>query len=106
MEKTYASSIVDSGAEASLLPHSLYRKWIGAPLSKSNARLFSFNNTEIAGLREQFTATIQYNGRRAKVTLLVPDTINFATWGIDTIKVATWGIDTIKALQLVIDGGA
>uniref|UniRef100_A0A915I5S2 CCHC-type domain-containing protein n=1 Tax=Romanomermis culicivorax TaxID=13658 RepID=A0A915I5S2_ROMCU len=59
----YASGIVDLGAEASLLPHSLCMKWIGTPLSKSNARLFSFNNTEIAGLRGQFTATIEYNGR-------------------------------------------
>uniref|UniRef100_A0A915HUI2 Uncharacterized protein n=1 Tax=Romanomermis culicivorax TaxID=13658 RepID=A0A915HUI2_ROMCU len=58
----YASGIVDSRAEASLLPHSLYRKWIGVPLSKSNARLFSFNNTEIAGLKGQFRATIEYNG--------------------------------------------
>uniref|UniRef100_A0A915HME2 Uncharacterized protein n=1 Tax=Romanomermis culicivorax TaxID=13658 RepID=A0A915HME2_ROMCU len=64
----YASGIVDLGVEASLLPHSLYRKWIGAPLSKSKARLLSFSNTEIAGLRGQFTVTIEYNDCRAKVT--------------------------------------
>uniref|UniRef100_A0A915HJD2 CCHC-type domain-containing protein n=1 Tax=Romanomermis culicivorax TaxID=13658 RepID=A0A915HJD2_ROMCU len=63
----YTSGIVDSEAKTSLLPHLLYTKWIGAPLSKSNAGLFSFNNTEIAGLRGQFIATIEYNGRRAKI---------------------------------------
>uniref|UniRef100_A0A915ICA4 Uncharacterized protein n=1 Tax=Romanomermis culicivorax TaxID=13658 RepID=A0A915ICA4_ROMCU len=62
-------------------------------LSKHPQSPTSFNNTEIAGLRGQFTATIEYNGLRAKVTLLV----------LDTIKVATWGTDTIEALQLVID---
>uniref|UniRef100_A0A915HI03 Peptidase A2 domain-containing protein n=1 Tax=Romanomermis culicivorax TaxID=13658 RepID=A0A915HI03_ROMCU len=90
----YTSSIVDSGAEVSLLLHSLCTKWIGVPLSKSNAQLFSYNNTEIAGLKGQFTATIEYNGRRAKVTLLA----------LDMIKVVTWGTDTIEVLQLVIDG--
>uniref|UniRef100_A0A915KCT7 CCHC-type domain-containing protein n=1 Tax=Romanomermis culicivorax TaxID=13658 RepID=A0A915KCT7_ROMCU len=90
----YTSSIVDSGAEASLLLHLLYRKWIGAPLSKLNAQLFSFNNTEIAGLKGQFIATMEYNGHQAKVTLLV----------LDTIKVGTWGTDTIEVLQLVING--
>uniref|UniRef100_A0A915KVY4 Uncharacterized protein n=1 Tax=Romanomermis culicivorax TaxID=13658 RepID=A0A915KVY4_ROMCU len=65
----YASGIVDSRVEASLLPHSLYTKWIGRPLSTLNAQLLSFNNTEIAGLRGQFTATIEYNGRRAKFLL-------------------------------------
>uniref|UniRef100_A0A915KMT1 Uncharacterized protein n=1 Tax=Romanomermis culicivorax TaxID=13658 RepID=A0A915KMT1_ROMCU len=49
---------------------------------------------EIAGLRGQFTATIEYNGHQAKVTLLV----------LDTIKVDTWGTNRIEVLQLVIDG--
>uniref|UniRef100_A0A915IH81 CCHC-type domain-containing protein n=1 Tax=Romanomermis culicivorax TaxID=13658 RepID=A0A915IH81_ROMCU len=57
----YASGIVDSGAKASLLAHSLYMKWIGAPLSKSNNRLFSFNNTEIAGLRVYHDNRIQWS---------------------------------------------
>uniref|UniRef100_A0A915KJQ4 Peptidase A2 domain-containing protein n=1 Tax=Romanomermis culicivorax TaxID=13658 RepID=A0A915KJQ4_ROMCU len=90
----YARGIVDSGAEGSLLLHSLYTKWIGAPLSKLKAQLFSFNNMKIVGLRGQFTATIEYNGHRAKVTLLV----------LDMIKVTIWDTDMIEALQLVIDG--
>uniref|UniRef100_A0A915JA47 Uncharacterized protein n=1 Tax=Romanomermis culicivorax TaxID=13658 RepID=A0A915JA47_ROMCU len=49
---------------------------------------------EIAGLRGQFTVTIEYNDRRAKVTLLV----------LDTIKVVTWGTYRIEVLQLVMDG--
>uniref|UniRef100_A0A915L0X5 RNA-directed DNA polymerase n=1 Tax=Romanomermis culicivorax TaxID=13658 RepID=A0A915L0X5_ROMCU len=93
-EDCYTSGIVDSGAEASLLPQALYTKWIGAPLSKLKSRLFSSNNTEIAGLTGPFTPTIEYNGCRAKVTLLV----------LDTIKVGTWGTDTIEALQFVING--
>uniref|UniRef100_A0A915JBK2 Uncharacterized protein n=1 Tax=Romanomermis culicivorax TaxID=13658 RepID=A0A915JBK2_ROMCU len=44
-------------------------KWIGMLLSKSNARLYSFNNMEIAGLRGQFTATIKYNGHQVKNTI-------------------------------------
>uniref|UniRef100_A0A915HED4 Uncharacterized protein n=1 Tax=Romanomermis culicivorax TaxID=13658 RepID=A0A915HED4_ROMCU len=49
---------------------------------------------KIAGLRGQFTMIMEYNGPRAKVILLV----------LDTIKIATWGTNMIKALQLVIDG--
>uniref|UniRef100_A0A915J8Q1 Uncharacterized protein n=1 Tax=Romanomermis culicivorax TaxID=13658 RepID=A0A915J8Q1_ROMCU len=42
------------------------------------------NNTEIAGLKGQFTMTIKYHGRQLKVTLLVLDMIKVTTLGTNT----------------------
>lgn len=90
----FLEGIVDSGADVSLVPFPTFKRHLRTKLKPTSMELCNFDGSSITGLRGQFEATVEFNGRKAKLSLLV----------MDNIKTATWGTNVIEALGLLIDG--